>query len=780
MPTAPTVDAPSVMPNGGPTQVSAPDAAFGLDVLGKGLEQAGIAADQQSARLAQHAEQFQMANNKAASDEAFVKQLQGADQFTTDFKANNPGIAAYNNLPDALDGLKKQREEIAGTLTNPLAKAMFDADSRRALANTSGELSRFAATQRQSYVLHQANAVKEALTSDTAMHPENVEANGLKLMDQQAFINNQLGLSPEEGDLEARKAYGTMVGQAALVMNDQGNTAGASAFLEAHKDKMDGMVYQQTLAKLRPAILANSAAADGDLAVAGALHGLGSSTGPTQDFVGQIHKDEGSGSNPRSSASGVGQFLGKIDAKGVGHGTWFDLMKDPEFAADVKGKTPQEILAMRQDPDVADRAIMVNAKLNTAGLAAAGLPANPATAGLAHRFGLGGAEALLRADQNSPVAAALGKSGAAVVAANPELAHQTVGQVIQGFQARYGGQTVNATAGGQPSSFDLQGRMQAALANADSIAERTRPGDATYKQQVEQRTMSALNRQISGARDTEFNAYTQLGTAIESGGIQDQATLLRSVPGGANAWNSLPLSQRNALMADMNREATTHTPERDANIQRLNGQYAEAKGGNSQAFLNTDIASMDLTREARLSFLKAQDTLRNKPASVVGDKTFQSVMKSPTVAAQLSQMDITRAKTPDDYYHFAGAIQGELDQWNAGHPTTPPGPKDIAKMVANVSAQKYTTYTYGIPGTSAFDYTKTKPGGRQFDINEESTASATSFLNAHGLPVNAQTIGQYSHERGIIAAQAKARGYKVTPADLDQIYSQRVTANAAR
>jgi hypothetical protein len=775
MPTAPTVEAPTVMPNGSPTQVSAPDAAFGLDVLGKGLAQAGIAEEDQSNRLAQHAEQFQAINNKAESDGAFAQNVQATNAFVANYKENNPGKAASDNLPAAMTALSAQRDALSNSLSNPNAKVMFDADSRRALANSTGELSRFAATEHHQYVLHQANAVKEALTSDTALHPENVGDNALKLVEAQKTINDGLGLSDEEGALETRKALGTMVGQAALVMNANGDPTKAAAFLEAHKDGMDGLIYEQTLTKLRPALMANSAASDGDAAVSAALHGLGSPTGPTQDFLHQIHTDEGSGQNPRSSASGVGQFLGKIDpTTGQGKGTWFDLMKDPEFAADVKGKTPQEILAMRQDPDVADRAIMVNARNNTSALASAGLPANPATAALAHRFGLGGAEALLRSDQGAPVAQALGKSGPAVVAANPTLANQTVGQVISGFQSRYTGQSVNATAGGTPSSFDLQGRMQAALSNADTIAARTYPGDQAYKDQVEQRAMAGLNRQIGAARDTEFNSYTSLGTAIESGNIQDLNTLLKQ-PGATAAWNALPLSQRNGLISDMNRNATAQTPDRVNNITTLNGLYAEAKAGNSQDFLNKDIGSMDLPRDAKITFLKAQDTLRNKPDSVTGDKTFQTVMRSPQVAAQLSQMDITKAKSPDDYYHFAGSMQGELDQWNAGHPTQPPGPKDVAKMVANVSAQKYATY--GLPGTTLFDHTK--PDGRAFDVDDQTTAQATAFLNSNKLPVNAQTIAQYQHERGIIAAQAQARGYKASPADLDAIYAKRVT-NAAR
>jgi septum formation inhibitor MinC len=61
-------------------------------------------------------------------------------------------------------------------------------------------------------------------------------------------------------------------------------------------------------------------------------------------------------------------------------------------------------------------------------LSASGIPVNDSTISLAYRFGAGGAHSLLTADPNAPVGSVLGPS---VVKANPELAGQTVGQLLQ-------------------------------------------------------------------------------------------------------------------------------------------------------------------------------------------------------------------------------------------------------------------------------------------------------------------------------------------------------------
>lgn len=146
--------------------------------------------------------------------------------------------------------------------------------------------------------------------------------------------------------------------------------------------------------------------------------------------------------NPRSSAAGNGQFLGRLDAKGHGSGTWFDVVKeDPQFAADIRGKTDAQILALRADPKIADRAVQSLAVSNATALKASDHPVNGTTLALAHRFGMADAKDILDASPDTPISALVTPS---VMRANPDLMDKatnrpkTAGEVARGLAAQFG------------------------------------------------------------------------------------------------------------------------------------------------------------------------------------------------------------------------------------------------------------------------------------------------------------------------------------------------------
>jgi hypothetical protein len=114
--------------------------------------------------------------------------------------------------------------------------------------------------------------------------------------------------------------------------------------------------------------------------------------------------------NPRSSASGLGQF---IDA------TWLAMLA--KHRPDIQG-TPQELLALKSDPALSRAMTEAYAADNGAALSGAGLPVNSGTTYLAHFAGPQGAVKVLQADPNAPIEAIL---GAKAVAANPFLKGMT-------------------------------------------------------------------------------------------------------------------------------------------------------------------------------------------------------------------------------------------------------------------------------------------------------------------------------------------------------------------
>lgn len=130
--------------------------------------------------------------------------------------------------------------------------------------------------------------------------------------------------------------------------------------------------------------------------------------------------------NPNSSATGAGQFISA---------TWLDMIgrHRPDL---VQGKSPEEILALRNDPVLSRQMTEAYAAENGAKLSQAGLPVTPGTQYLAHFAGPQGAVSVLSADPNAPVASILGRGA---VNANPFLQGMTAGQLQAWADRKMGG-----------------------------------------------------------------------------------------------------------------------------------------------------------------------------------------------------------------------------------------------------------------------------------------------------------------------------------------------------
>jgi hypothetical protein len=163
---------------------------------------------------------------------------------------------------------------------------------------------------------------------------------------------------------------------------------------------------------------------------------------PTKPMTPQQYSDrvsdfEGTGSNQSSSATGNGQFLA---------GTWTPLMK--KYRPDLTtGKTDAQILAMRSDDALGDQMKVAYATDNGQALAAAGVPQNATTLGIAHNLGPGDAVRVLQSSADTPLSQILSPE---VIQANPGLGRQTAGQYVRKLTGAYGLQPVALP--GQPAA----------------------------------------------------------------------------------------------------------------------------------------------------------------------------------------------------------------------------------------------------------------------------------------------------------------------------------------
>jgi len=120
----------------------------------------------------------------------------------------------------------------------------------------------------------------------------------------------------------------------------------------------------------------------------GAAPAAGGPAAPAGDgtYAGSVITSEGTGKNPRSSATGVGQF---IDS------TWQSFAQaHPQLFA---GKTPEQVMAMRVDPELGRVATDWLATQNAPVLQRAGVAPTGQSLNLAHYLGAGPAAAVMQA-----------------------------------------------------------------------------------------------------------------------------------------------------------------------------------------------------------------------------------------------------------------------------------------------------------------------------------------------------------------------------------------------
>jgi hypothetical protein len=145
------------------------------------------------------------------------------------------------------------------------------------------------------------------------------------------------------------------------------------------------------------------------------------------DLTTAINHAEGTGKNPRSSASGVGQFI---------KSTWLDLYKR-HFGGE--GMSDAQILALRDNPEIGRQMTSLYRQENATALRRAGLEDTPGNLSLAHFLGPAGARDVLKAAPDTPVEQLL---PANVIRANREvLAGKTAGEVIAWAHKRIGATT---------------------------------------------------------------------------------------------------------------------------------------------------------------------------------------------------------------------------------------------------------------------------------------------------------------------------------------------------
>lgn len=703
----PSPVAPNVEESSAPTpQLDSrpPPLAFGGNVAGTGLEAVGAAADTTSAALQQHALAYQAINNKQAADASSQTAAQSMADIQNEFRANNRGMSAADNLHEAYSAIETARVSNGAGLT-PLAQVQYDDYTRRAATYAINDLKTYAVGQRQEAIKTTAtdsiNLAGQQFALNADVDYDGAKAGFLQTVGQQTQqILAGYNLKPDDPQVRATMLQYTSPIAGAVVRQayDAGNLTEANRRLSDLQTLMTPEVYTTASGGLRAANSANLIQSAAQTAIRGGDWVPPNAGSPS--YVQGIHGREGTAPNPNSSADGIGQFT---------EGTWQSVMKLPQFAQDVAGKSPQQVLDLRHNPAIADEAIVAYGQQNAATLQHdMGIAPSSAQVAMAHGYGPGGAEAILRADPSTPMSAIIG----ADTAANNRVANMTAGQVVAQFTSRFGTQPFGSdSAAPKPIHFDP----------VMAITPSTDP--ATYQAAADQRALAASQqlfpnnaeqqqRFLAAAHQVaQFNVasldasqkadYDKMDQFVTSNNVQDPVALQAQFP---TEWGNAPAKYQAALEKQLQFNARVVTPERAANVDRLNGMFATA-GVNPQPFLSADIRSMDLPLGIKSEFLKKQATLGQSKTQ--DDTVVDHALKSTQGQAALQSVGLLHPapETRDQYYQFAGALQSEVEAFRTAHANQPPTDKDIAGMLSQITAKTGQQSLFGVTynqGTPAF------------------------------------------------------------------------------
>ena len=431
-----------------------------------------------------------------------------------------PGAAAMEAYPQVAERLDEILAEQRDGLSTPASRLEFDAQSRRQRALWAEKMGQHYDTQTQAWAEGTNNthiALNQNAVANNLDNPAGLYAawDGLR----GAYVKNaQLkGEDPDGALLKADQVFYTTQIDAALGRQDttranvalaEGRQYLASATL-GYDQLVDRVNRATVQADMDPAV-----DAEHDAILADAAKGAATAGGPPGahgGYLGALHGQEGTAKNPLSSAAGTDQFTGRLDAcHGVGHGTWFDVIKgDPQFASAIAGKTDAQILAMRADPQLDDQAALSLGRKNVAVLQAQGILITDANVGTLHWWGSADGPKILQADPNTPMTAIVGEHKAQI----NRVANQTAGDVVATEQRRFGTGQFGGAGGGTPGATSdvadtLRTNETAYLDKARADFEKRWP---TNPDNIVDRSVDALQRRIDTTihqRDEQYLADT--------------------------------------------------------------------------------------------------------------------------------------------------------------------------------------------------------------------------------------------------------------------------------
>ncbi len=294
-------------------------------------------------------------------------------------------------------------------------------------------------------------------------------------------------------DTGATDAYQTVAQVTGELAGQVGKVADRAAAIEGH----------------RAGLLHGSGAGLPGVSVSGGEVTTGD--GKQLDVVSRIIQIESGGKatakNKSSSAAGLGQFIGS---------TWLSMIRT--YRPDIlKGRTTDQVLALRTDPRFADLSVEMTAnyaRQNQRGLEKSRLPVTAGSTYLAHFLGLGGARRVLRATPGTPIVNVVGSE---VVRANQRVMKgKTVGQVIAWADGKMKGAKTVVPASSSPVDIAFNETPTPAFQLTQGISIRDRAFDQAARSVYLDRVDTAARTEIAALSDLHPDDPDALATALDN------------------------------------------------------------------------------------------------------------------------------------------------------------------------------------------------------------------------------------------------------------------------
>lgn len=249
MPRVPTYDsfqaAPSALPQ---ARISAPELP---DVAGQQGQQMGRAMAGAGQALGQVATDMEQQANQLRVDDALNRAKEAALRLTYDKDAGFSALKGVNALqrPDGKpladeysENLKRQVDEIAGTLGNPAQRQAFAMHSNDILTSFRGQAIQHEAQEYKTYALSTSEGIQSTALRDIGLNWQNTDAvnSAVERIRAETYRQAQLlGKSAEWQESQARKLTSNAHKVAMLTALEQNSPTFADAYLKRYAGQMD-------------------------------------------------------------------------------------------------------------------------------------------------------------------------------------------------------------------------------------------------------------------------------------------------------------------------------------------------------------------------------------------------------------------------------------------------------------------------------------------------------------------------------------------------------------